>query len=80
MTGTRLVTKLARMMVCGMRGLHSSQFEWYRDNDFITASEFFWGGFFIILFTSQNSESDSYIIQRMANVFEKVLNSRRKRK
>ena len=80
MTGTRLVTKLARMMVCGMRGLHSSQFEWYRDNDFITASEFFWGGFFIILFTSPNSESDSYIIQRMANVFEKVLNSRRKKK
>lgn len=47
MTGTRLVTKLARMMVCGMRGLHSSQFEWYRDNDFITASEFFWGGFLL---------------------------------
>lgn len=46
MTGTRLVNKLARMMVCGMRGLHSSQFEWYRDNDFITASEVFLRRFF----------------------------------
>ncbi len=46
MTGTRLVNKLARMMVCGMRGLHSSQFEWYRDNDYITASEVFLGRFF----------------------------------
>jgi hypothetical protein len=46
MTGTRLVNKLARMMVCGMRGLQSSQFEWYRDNDFITASEVFLRRFF----------------------------------
>ncbi len=46
MTGTRLVNKLARMMVCGMRGLHSSQFEWYRDNDYITASEVFLRRFF----------------------------------
>ena len=46
MTGTRLVNKLARMMVCGMRGLLSSQFEWYRDNDYITASEVFLRRFF----------------------------------
>lgn len=73
MTGTRLVTKLARMMVCGMRGLHSSKFEWYRDNDFITASEFFWGLVFLLSYLPvQISEADSItFIQRMANVFEK---------